>query len=111
TTTVDICRLVQVRMPESAFFSHITAAKLHGIPLPYRLDKDPLVHVSVPAPARAPHAAGIAGHMLQIESRELTVHDGLRVTTPIRTWLDLGTMLSLHDLVAAGDHLIHWRLP
>jgi len=98
-------------MPSTSFISHATAAKLHGIPLPYRLHTDARTHISVPAPARAPHARGIRGHMLQIESHELTVLDGLNVTTPIRTWLDLGTMLSLHDLVAAGDYLIHWRTP
>jgi very-short-patch-repair endonuclease len=110
TSTAEVCGLIRVRMPDAAFFSHTSAAKLHGIPLPYRLESD-RTHVSLPAPSRAPHAAGIAGHMLQIEDHELTERDGLRVTTPIRTWLDLGTMLSLHDLVAAGDYLVHWRLP
>lgn len=69
------------------------------------------MHIALPSPARAPHANGVIGHMLQIENHELTVHGDLRVTTPIRTWLDLAPMLSLHDLIAAGDHLIHWRLP
>lgn len=110
-TTADLCRLFRERMPSTAFISHVTAAKLHGIPLPFRLKQDERTHISVPAPARAPHANGVLGHMLQIESHELTVHEGLSVTTLIRTWLDLGTMLSLHDLVAAGDHLIYWRLP
>ena len=110
-TTAEICKLFTERMPDTAFISHATAAKLHGIPLPYRLEQDVRTHISVPAPARAPHASGVVGHMLQIESHELTVHDELTVTTPIRTWLDLGPMLRLHDLVAAGDHLIHWRLP
>ena len=32
------------------------------------------------------------------------------VTTPVRTWLDLGTRLGLADLVAVGDHIIHHRL-
>jgi very-short-patch-repair endonuclease len=98
-------------MPDTAFFSHSTAAKLHGIPLPSRLAQNDPIHVSVPAPSRAPHAARVMGHMLQVESQDVTEIAGLRVTTPVRTWLDLGTMLSLHDLVAAGDHLIHWRLP
>lgn len=111
TSTAELCRLLSARMPEAAFISHSSAALLHGIPLPYRLAKDGRVHVSVPAPSRAPHARGIAGHMLQIESHELTEREGLRVTTPIRTWLDLGSILPLHDLVAAGDYLIHWRLP
>lgn len=108
-STFEVCRLFMERMPAAAFISHSTAAKLHGIPLPYRLEQDARSHISVPAPARAPHANGVVGHMLQIESHELTAHDGLSLTTAVRTWLDLGPMLQLHDLVAAGDHLIHWR--
>jgi len=111
TSTAELCRLIAARMPAAAFISHTSAALLHGIPLPHRLANDGRIHVSVPAPSRAPHAKGIAGHMLQIEGHELMERDGLQVTTPIRTWLDLGSMLSLHDLVAAGDYLIHWRLP
>lgn len=110
-STSEVCKLFSERMPAAAFISHATAAKLHGIPLPYQLKQDTRIHISLPAPGRAPHADGVVGHMLQIESHELTAHDGLTVTTPVRTWLDLGRMLRLHDLVAAGDHLIHWRLP
>ncbi|CAN5388602.1 hypothetical protein BH10ACT7_BH10ACT7_00330 [soil metagenome] len=36
---------------------------------------------------------------------------GLRVTSPARTWLDLGSMLALDDLVAVGDYLIHHSAP
>lgn len=36
---------------------------------------------------------------------------GIIHTPPARTWCDLASMLSLYDLVAVGDYLIHWRLP
>nr|WP_246223681.1 hypothetical protein [Pseudarthrobacter psychrotolerans] len=32
--------------------------------------------------------------------------DGLRLTSPARTWLDLATLLDLNDLVAAGDSIV-----
>ncbi|WP_427135490.1 hypothetical protein [Pseudarthrobacter sp. S9] len=32
--------------------------------------------------------------------------DGVRVTSPERTWLDLAAALALDDLVAAGDALV-----
>lgn len=106
------CALFQLRLRPGCFFSHSTAAMLHGIPVPHRLAASPLLHISVPAPGRAPHAAGIAGHALQVQPHELTtLPDGLRVTTPLRTWFDLAYTLGLLDLVAAGDALIHWRRP
>jgi len=108
----DRCALYQLRLAPAAFFSHSTAALLHAIPLPFDVSQSPLVHASLPAPHRAPHARGIAGHSLQVETHELmTLPNGLRVTTPLRTWFDLAHPLGLLDLVAAGDALIHWRHP
>ena len=99
-------------MTDAAFFSHTTAAFLHGIPVPLHMEKSPLVHISFPAPHRAPHAAGILGHALRVEPSDLmTLPSGLRVTTPLRTWFDLAHSLTLLELVAAGDALIHWRKP
>ena len=101
-----------MRMADTAFFSHSTAALLHGIPLPFQMANSPLVHIAFPAPHRAPHAAGISGHALRVEPHDLmTLPSGLRVTTPLRTWFDLAHSLSLIELVAAGDALIHWRNP
>lgn len=108
----DRCLLFQLRLAPTSFISHSTAALLHAIPMPYNLASSPLVHISLPAPHRAPHARGIAGHSLQVEPHEvMTLPNGLRVTTPLRTWFDLAHQLGLLDLVAAGDALIHWRHP
>jgi very-short-patch-repair endonuclease len=108
----DRCALYQLRLAPTSFFSHGTAALLHSIPVPYELAVSPLVHAALPAPHRAPHAHGLAGHSLQVEPHELmTLPNGLRVTTPLRTWFDLAHSLGLLDLVAAGDALIHWRKP
>ncbi len=106
------CALFQLRMPPAAFFSHATAALLHGIPLPLRQSHVPPVHIALPNPHRAPHAEGLIGHKLHVEPHEVVVMpDGLRVTSVVRTWLDLGSQLSLADLVAAGDFVIHRRHP
>ncbi|MDH6181889.1 hypothetical protein M2152_002071 [Microbacteriaceae bacterium SG_E_30_P1] len=106
-TFVDRCMQFQERMPGDSFFSHDTAALLWGTPLPPR--PRPFVHISVPEPARAPHAKGIIGHRALVAD-ELTVHQGLPLTTPVRTWLDLWE-LSLPDLVAAGDFVIFHERP
>lgn len=105
------CRMFAARMPPGAFFSHSTAALLMGVPLPYALEKDERLHVGVTAPARAPHAIGIAGHRLSITAEELITTAGLPTTSAARTWCSLASMLKLHDLVAAGDFLSQRRRP
>jgi very-short-patch-repair endonuclease len=37
--------------------------------------------------------------------------DGLRISSPARVWCELAVLLSMRELVAAGDFLIHWRSP
>ncbi|WP_348788374.1 hypothetical protein [Leifsonia sp. NPDC080035] len=88
-------------------FSHSTAARLLGIPLPLYCGRD--VHVSVPAGARAPAISGYVGHALTRWS--VTEVGGFPVTSPAQTWLDLATMLHPEDLVIAGDHLVGAKAP
>jgi hypothetical protein len=92
-------------------FSHVTAALLLGMPVPWAAERDSRIHVSVPSPEPAPHAQGIRGHRVVLEPADVITSHGLRCTSPERTWCDLAADLSLADLVAAGDHLIHHRLP
>ncbi len=110
-TFEERCRMFATRMPDHAFFSHSTAARLLGIPLPAQREGADLLHISVAAPHRAPHARGISGHALRILPAQIREFHGFRTTIATRTWCELGTQLGLHDLVAAGDYLIHHRSP
>ncbi|MEO6942804.1 MAG: DUF559 domain-containing protein [Terrimesophilobacter sp.] len=94
-----------------AFFCGITAAVLLRIPLPPAYENLRLLHVAVPSQRRAPKERGTIGHTFQIDSVDVRDWNGLRITTPERTWCDLATVLSIPDLVAAGDYLIHWENP
>lgn len=105
------CALLQLRIPERAFFSHSTAALIHGIPLPWDLEHDDQLHVGVPSPSRALSARGLVGHRLAVIPSDVNVLSELRVTSAVRTWTDLADQLEFRDLVAAGDFLIHWRRP
>lgn len=111
TALAELCELIQLRSPERVFFSHSTAAVLHSIPLPWKLEAASSVHLSVPSPSRPISARGIEGHRLALSAGELCLRNGLRMTSPARTWTDLAEQLALHELVAAGDHLIRWRSP
>jgi hypothetical protein len=106
-----LCHALQVRMPAAAFFSHSTAALLLDLPVPSRLARLRPVHVGCPAPARAMDARDITGHSMSIDPDDLVDRGPLRLTGPARTWLDLAALLSLGELVAVGDHLIHWQAP
>jgi very-short-patch-repair endonuclease len=107
----DYCRAFLPRMPENGVFSHVTAARLYSMPLPLSLSRQKELHVSVPAVRRAVDAAGIVGHRTTLTEHDWDRRFGYAVTTPERTWCDLGAMLTLPELVAAGDKLIARRLP
>ena len=98
-------------MPTYAFFCGITAARLLGVPLPFRLEQSSQLHVAVPAPRRCPAGEGIAGHTINGPDAESYEWNGLRISTPERTWFDLGAILVLPDLVAATDFLISRQAP
>jgi hypothetical protein len=43
---------------------------------------------------------------MTFEPGEVVIHDGVRVTSPARTWLDLAGLLTVDELVAAGDSAV-----
>ncbi|MFF1573422.1 endonuclease domain-containing protein [Leifsonia sp. NPDC058292] len=102
-----LCQAYASRMHPRGFFSHTTAAVVWGIPIPRRLESAADLHVSVPSPLRAPSGRGIVGHSATVRQSAVRLRDGVRVSAPERTWCELGAMLSMEDLVAAGDHIIH----
>jgi len=81
------------------------------IPLPRKLEQSRTVHVAVPAPRTAPTGKGIRGHAVRLDASDVGLWGDLRITSPDRTWCDLAAKLTLPQLVAAGDYLIHWRMP
>jgi very-short-patch-repair endonuclease len=107
----DLCRILQARLPDDAFFFATTAAVIMHIPLPWKLEHSRDVHVAVPAPRTAPTGKGIRGHSVRWDASDLRWWGDLRIAAPERTWCDIAAKLSLPQVVAAGDYLIHWRMP
>lgn len=106
-------RIADLRLSDGAFFSHLTAAVLWGVPLPagILLAQDEL-DVGVLHPTRPPRARGLRGHRVQPEHVRLTVHPEHRlpVPTPASTWAMLGGVLRHpYDLVAVADALVSDR--
>lgn len=96
----------------NAVASHSTAARLWGMPVPPWLNNDFEIHFTCNSSKKATRRAGIIGHRAKFLDDEVELVDGLRVTSPARTWLDLASMVPIDDLVAAGDYLVceHQRI-
>ncbi|MHA7271143.1 hypothetical protein [Arthrobacter sp. HLT1-20] len=86
--------------------SHVSAAQLWNIPLPPGAANDWRIHLANPPAKGAPRRVNVVGHRLALAEDEIWELDGVRLTSPARTWLDLAACLPLEDLVAAGDFLV-----
>ena len=105
TALSDRCAAYQSRMTPNQFFSHSTAAMLHGMPVPLALWRDTRLHVSVLRPAYPPNTVGIVGHRLRAPVMRTTVAAS-PVSDPVTTWCLLGSVLGNRDLIAAADYLV-----
>ncbi|MBM7502821.1 endonuclease domain-containing protein [Agromyces aurantiacus] len=107
-TVLDRCNAYAARMPAEHWFSHATAAQLWGLPLPARLERDGRVHVS--SSGREPEVVGVVGHRIR-RRPHVRRHRGLSVLGPAETWCQLGSVLTVDELVEAGERLIGWPEP
>lgn len=51
----------------------------------------------------------VVGHRSAVSEEEVTIHQGIRLTSAVRTWCDLAAFCGVDDLVVAGDHFV--RIP
>lgn len=117
-TTVETALLERAlhyahRMTEHEFFSHVTAAVLWGLPLPYPLVADRVPDVAVLFPRRAPAGRGVLGHALKKGMTRSVRHPqfGVRVASVATTWALLGGLLPrLEDVVAVADAAVRQPL-
>jgi very-short-patch-repair endonuclease len=109
-TQTGLLEAVAERLEGHQFISHIGAARLWRMRLPRRFDDRP-VDVSALLPEHAPRTPGVIPHRLDEKNVELALVDGVRVTTPTETWRHLSTLLSIDELVIAGDSLVQRRQP
>jgi hypothetical protein len=70
------------------------------------MQEDWRVHVARERNGSKPRRRNVVGHRLTFKAGEVVMHDGVRVTSPARTWLDLASLMTIDELVAAGDSLV-----
>jgi len=97
---LDAIRWLPLRDGER--FSHSTAARLYGIPLPASIGSE--LHVASLAVRGQARRKDVVGHR---DGAAMTHLGTTPLSSPERTFIELGTMLGVDDLLAAGDHLIH----
>ncbi|MFJ4037252.1 endonuclease domain-containing protein [Microbacterium sp. NPDC090007] len=106
---VQRLRAYATRMPDHAFFSHVSAAVAWGLPLPGWALRDGVIDVAVATPRRHPSARGVRGHEVLGEGVIVQRHPdfGFRLSSPASTWAQLGGVLRHpYDLVAVGDAVV-----
>ena len=94
------------RLDPTSVLTHSTSARICCICLPGWLDQDWRIHIARPADGWKPRRRNVVGHQLSFKPGEVVMFDGVRLTSPARTWLDLASLLSIDELVAAGDSVV-----
>lgn len=90
---------------ESAWVSHISAARVHGAPVPAMAGE----HVSVVRESDRLRRAGVTSHVAPVTSRIVNI-EGHRVSAPVQMFVELAGQLTLVDLVVVGDWLVRKNL-
>lgn len=110
---VDQCADLRAAMATHAVFSHATAARLWGMPLPRWIDERLHVTNRDDTAMRRP---GVVGWRHTATPLDATMLFGFPVATPAETWVALATMTDARGgrmtrewLVAIGDFLVSGR--
>jgi hypothetical protein len=98
-----------IEVNERCAASHFTAAEILLLPQRWRKGTPEMFHVMRPEGAAHLNRPHVIVHRMKLYDDEVTTVDGIPVTTPERTWLDLAELLSVDELVVAGDSCV--RVP
>ena len=107
---VQLAEATRLVLPVGSAFSHLTAARLLGLPMPRRWTiTEPLDVMNVTAAAKI-RRAGCTGHR-GLESRRVITRKNMSVVSQEDTWCDLAAaaVLDLDELIVVGDEVVHHR--
>lgn len=91
---------------DTSVLTSLSALRVWGGPAPACLSGDWRIHIARRRGFSFPRRANVVGHLLTFFPGETVEYDGVRVTSPARTWLDLASVLDVEDLVAVGDYFV-----
>jgi hypothetical protein len=110
-SVVDLCAAAARVLPDGAAFSHVTALRLLGVEVPWRLADDERVHVVSPQRWLRPQRSNVVAHFCGQAALTTTTAHGLPVTSPAQTWLHLSHALLPDDVVVLADAMTRRRDP
>lgn len=93
-------------LDDESILSLVSAARLWAAPLPGCLEEDWRIHLARRRGLSRPRRVNVVGHVLTLFPDEVMELDGVRLTSPARTWLDLSSVLGVDDLAVVGDFLV-----
>ena len=102
------CRAAFPLLPAHSAFSHVTAARLLGLPLSYAVEEDVRLHAIRPIAHAQTRIEGIVGHRFHHPRETVTVR-GMLVVGAADTWVDMGELVGrgkpvgLDELIVLGD--------
>lgn len=103
-TRIQLIRAALLTAGPSSAAVLTSAATLHGWPV---VPRDDNVQVSLPAAERRVDQRGLVTRQLVLHHNDITVVEGMRVTSPIRTAADLLLRLQAVDGLAMLDAAMH----
>ena len=104
TTGVRAKAALTLHLP-TAFLSHVTAAELMDLPVP----ASDRVHVTARRQEERRQHPGIACHVACSETK-IVERVGLRLSSPLDLFIELAGVLTVVDLVVAGDAMVKMGL-
>lgn len=102
---LEDCRAFTTVVPNGVV-SHATAARLHGLYLPPRLEGMPGLDLARRIGEPKPRRAGMRGHLLMFGAGDIVVVQGVPVTSVQRTLVDLAPLLGIDELVDMADQIV-----
>jgi hypothetical protein len=97
-------------LPADAAISHASALELYGLPSLHSLPADDRLHVTLTPRRVLPQRREVVVHCRPLASADVTVLEGLRITTPPRLFADIAAEVTVEDLVVLGDAMLGRRL-
>ena len=98
---------VLLTAPPGAVVSHLSAADVWGLQIPFRDRSDDRVDVTSPEGSRAESRIDRRLYRLPIGDLDVVRRKSLPITTPARTWRDLAGILEPPALLAATDQIVN----
>lgn len=99
-------RALAVVVKPGVAFAHVTALRLLGVEVPWRLAGDDRIHTVATSRQDRAQRVGVVAHHSTQDRLEVTVKHGLTVTTPAQTWVHLASDLRSGELVVLADAMM-----